>query len=100
MFIAFVVIVLKFCDSVEDWPVSPVVKTLLSVVKSGVRIPGRSNRKQCRRRLATAATFLRSCVAQALSRRDGARQSLHASAQKREYNEDLIFDFDSVDFLF
>ena len=27
----------------------------------------------------TAATFLRSCVAQALSRRDGSRHSLHAS---------------------
>ena len=30
--------------------------------------------------LATAATFLRSCVAQALSRGDGSPHSLHASA--------------------
>ena len=41
----------------------------------GVRIPGQLNRTQCRRRLATAATFLRarSCVAQALIYGDGPR---------------------------
>ena len=39
--------------------------------RSGVRIPGRSNRTQRRQRLATAATFLRSCVPFALSRGDG-----------------------------
>ena len=33
---------------------------------------------QCRHRLATAATFLRSCVAQVLSCRDGPRYSLRA----------------------
>ena len=33
----------------------------------------------------------RFCVAQALSRGDEFRHSLHASAQYREYNEDLIF---------
>ena len=49
--------------------------------------------QQCRQRLATAATFLRSCVAQALSRGDGPRHSLHASAYKREHNEDLILIF-------
>ena len=52
---------------------------------------------QCRQRLATAATFLRNCVAycvaQALSRGDGPRYSLHASAYEREYNEDLILTF-------
>ena len=34
----------------------------------------------CRQRLATVAMFLRSCVAQVLSRGDGSRHSLHASA--------------------
>ena len=34
---------------------------------------------------------LRGCVAQALSRREGLRHSLHASAQYCEYNENLIF---------
>ena len=37
------------------------------------------NRTQCRQRLALAATFLWSCGAVALSRRDGLRHSLHAS---------------------
>ena len=41
--------------------------------------------------LATAATFLRSCVAQALCRGDGPHHSLHASEEYRENNEDLIF---------
>ena len=35
---------------------------------------------QCLPRLATAVMFLRICVAQALSRGDGPRHSLHASA--------------------
>ena len=47
--------------------------------KSEVRFPGPLNRTQCHHRLATAAMFLRSCVAQALSRGDGPRHSLHAS---------------------
>ena len=38
--------------------------------------------------LATAATFLRSCVVQAISHGDGPRHSLHASAHYLEYNED------------
>ena len=46
---------------------------------------------QCHQRLATAATFFRSCVAQSLSRGDGPRHSIHALANYREYNEDLIF---------
>ena len=33
--------------------------------------------------------FFRSCVAQALSRGDGDRHSLHASAEYSEYNEDF-----------
>ena len=45
-----------------------------------------------RQRLATAATFLRSCFVQALSG-DELRHSLHASVQYHEYNEDLIFNF-------
>ena len=40
--------------------------------------------------LATAATFLRSCVVQALSLGDGSRHSLHASAYYREYNKDFL----------
>ena len=58
--------------------------------RSGVRFPGQSNHIQCRQRFATAATFLRSRVAQALSRVDEPRHSLHASTKYREYNEDLI----------
>ena len=40
--------------------------------------------------VATAAMFLRSCVVQALSRGDGSRHLLHASALHRECDEDLI----------
>ena len=39
------------------------------------------------------AAFLMSFVAQALSRRDEPRHSLHASAKYRECSEDLIFFF-------
>ena len=42
--------------------------------RSEVQLLGRSNGTQCRQYLATVATFLRSCVAQALCRRDGLRQ--------------------------
>ena len=42
--------------------------------------PGRYNRTRCRQGLATAAMFLRSCSASALSRKDGPHHSLHASA--------------------
>ena len=45
---------------------------------------------QIRHSIATAATFLRSCVVQGLSRGDGPRHSLHASPKYREYNENLI----------
>ena len=45
-----------------------------------VRTPGRSYRTYFRQRLVTAATFLRSCVVQALRRGDEPRHSLYASA--------------------
>ena len=38
--------------------------------RPGVQFPGRSNQAQCRQRFATTTTFLRSCVAQDLSRGD------------------------------
>ena len=41
--------------------------------RSRVEIPGRSNWTQCRQRLSTSATFLRSCITQALSQEDGSR---------------------------
>ena len=72
-------------------PVSSVVKCTRSRCKRyGVRLPGRSNRAQCRQRSATAVTFLRRCLAQAPSR-GVARHSLRASTYRRKYNEDLIF---------
>ena len=69
--------------------VSSVAKRTRSVRKVWGLIPGPVKSTQCRQRLATVATFLRSCVAQALSRGDGPRNSLHASANYGEYNEDL-----------
>ena len=74
-------------------------KRTLSVREVWGSIPGPVKSAQCRQRLATVATFLRSCVAQALSRGDGPRNSLHASAYYGEYNEDLIFfDLNKFDF--
>ena len=61
-------------------PVSSVAKRTLSVREVWGSIPRPVKSAQSRQRLATAATFLRSCVAQALSRGDGPRRSLHASA--------------------
>ena len=52
----------------------------------GARLPRRSNRHSA----ATAAMFLRSYVAQAPSRGDEPRHSLHASTYYREHNEYLI----------
>ena len=46
------------------------LKTSLSMRGAGLRLPSRSNRTQCRQRLPITAMFLRSCVTQALSRRD------------------------------
>ena len=60
--------------------VSSVAKRTLLVREVWGSIPGPVKSAQCRQRLATVATFLRSCVAQALSRGDGPRNSLHASA--------------------
>ena len=57
-------------------PISSVAKPTLSVQGVWVRMPGRPNRH----RLATVATFVRSCVAQALRRGGGIRHSLHACA--------------------
>ena len=57
-----------------------VAKRTLSVREVWGSIPGPVKSTQCRQRLATVATFLRSCGAQALSRGDGPRNSLHASA--------------------
>ena len=60
--------------------VSSVAKRTLTVREVWGSITGPVKSTQCRQRLATVATFLRSCVAQALSRGDGPRNSLHASA--------------------
>ena len=60
--------------------VSSVAKRTLSVRELWGSIAGPVKSAQCRQRLATVAAFLRSCVAQALSRGDGPRHSLHASA--------------------
>ena len=73
--------------------VSSVAKRTLSVREVWGSIPGPVKSTQSRQRLATVVTFLRSCVAQALSRGNGPRNSLHASAYYGEYNEDLIFVF-------
>ena len=58
-----------------------------------MRFPGLQNRIQIRQRLATAATFLQSCVAQALSCGDGARPLVNTSAYYHEYDEDFDFQF-------
>ena len=72
---------LKFYKISKTQPaVSSVAKRTLSVREVLGSIPGPVKSAQCRQRLATVATFLRSCVAQALSREDGPRNSLHASA--------------------
>ena len=69
------------CEIAFDEPaVSSVAKRTLSVREVLGSIPGPVKSAQCRQRLATVAAFLRSCVAQALSRGDGPRNSLHASA--------------------
>ena len=70
--------------------VSSVAKRRLSEREVWGSILGPVKSAQCRRRLATVAAFLRSCVAQALRGGGGPRNSLHASAYYGEYNEDLI----------
>ena len=60
--------------------VSSVAKCTLSVREVWGSIPGPVKSTQCRQRLATVAMFLRSSVAQALSRRDGPHHSFHVSA--------------------
>ena len=54
------------CDQLDRLD-SSVVMTLLSVREVWLQIPGGSNRTQCHQHLATAATFLRSCVSHALT---------------------------------
>ena len=70
----------RSCENIFALAVSSVAKRTLSVREVWGSIPGPVKSAQCRQRLATVATFLRSCVAQALSRGDGPRNSLHASA--------------------
>ena len=60
--------------------VSSVAKRPLSVREVWGSISGPVKSTQCRQRLATVAMFLRSCVAHALNRENGPRNSLHASA--------------------
>ena len=60
--------------------VSSVAKRTLSVREVWGLIPEPVKSAQCRKRLAIVATFLRSCVAQVLSHRDGPCNSLHTSA--------------------
>ena len=69
-----------FTNCFINRPVSSVAKRTLSVREVWGSIPGPVKSAQCRQRLATVATFLRSCVAQALSRGDGPHHSLRASA--------------------
>ena len=71
--------------------VSSVAKRTLSVREGWGSILWLVKSAQCRQQLAIVATFLGSCVTQAISRGDGSRHSLHASAYSREYNEDLFF---------
>ena len=54
------------------------LNTSLSVRDVLSSIPGSEKSTQCHQRLSTVATFLQSCVALALSRGDGRRDSLHA----------------------
>ena len=72
-------------------PISSVAKPTLSVREVWGSIAGSAKSSQCRQRLATVATFVRSFVAQALRREGGLRHSLHAWAQCGEYNEVLSF---------
>ena len=71
------------------------LKTVLSVLELWGSSLGQSNRTQNRQRLATVATFLRSCVGQALRRGNGLRYSLvvtrFGELSPVSYNEDLPF---------
>ena len=61
------------------WPRSSDVKHSLSVREVWASILGPVKSVTVSPKDATGAMFLRSCVAQALSRRDGSRHSLHVS---------------------
>ena len=71
-----------FCCKLLFWGIFPFIFLLVPAVSSVAKrtlsmrevwgsIPGPVKSSQCRQRLATVATFLRSCTAQALSRGDG-----------------------------
>ena len=66
--------------TIESPAVSSVAKCTLSVRQVWGLIFGLVKLTQCCQQLATVATFLGSCVAQALSRGDWPWNSLHASA--------------------
>ena len=71
------------CNIVTDCDepaVNSVANRTLSVREVWGSIPGPVKSAQCCQRLATAATFLRSCAVQALSCGDRPRYLLHASA--------------------
>ena len=68
--------------------VSTVAKHTLSVREGWVRFPGPSNRQS----VANDSPLLRCFFGAALlSREEGAGHSLHASAQYREHEKELIF---------
>ena len=83
-------ILLQTCIA-SYWPISSVAKPVLSVREVWGSIPGPIKLSESCQRLAIVATFVRSRVAQTLSRGDGLRHWLHASVYYGEYNEDLIF---------
>ena len=64
----------------------------IAIGAEGLRFDSRVGQiGRSRQRLATAATFLRNCVTQALNRGDRPRHSSHASAKYRKYDEDFFF---------
>ena len=73
-FRAFEVVLLEMVGWLVQW-----LASLLSARKVWGSIPGSVKSDVVANGLTTAATFLRSRLAHALSRGDGSRQSLHAS---------------------
>ena len=61
----------------HDWLLSSVGQHTISMRELGVRSLGQSNRTQCRQRLDSAAMFF--------------AHSIRATAEYREYNENIIF---------
>ena len=60
-------------------PADGLVDENIAIAARVLVFSGLSNRTQSRQRLAIAATFLRRCAAQALTRGNGSRHCLHAS---------------------